>query len=89
MGAVRVGVGAGQVGAWGVKEGVEGGSSAGEADAGMAGLLASRRQEGFAYESGPREGVASDGAHPITSLRDGVEPGRSDGTRDRRDRRVP
>ena len=78
-----------RLGAEAVEEGNAAASTDADAAAEITGVVADRRLDGFAYESGPREGVASDGAHPITSLRDGVEPGRSDGTRDRRDRRVP
>jgi hypothetical protein len=60
-----------------------------DAAAEITGVVAGKRLDGVANECRPREGVASDGAHPVTSSRDGVEPGRSDGTRDGRDGRVP
>jgi hypothetical protein len=43
--------------------------------------------DGVSHECGPREGIASYGAHPIPSSRDGVKPGRRCGTRSGRDRR--
>jgi hypothetical protein len=44
-------------------------------------LVAGERLNDLAHERGPREGIASDGAHPVTSSRDRVEPGQAAGTR--------
>jgi hypothetical protein len=52
-------------------------------------LVLGKWLDGVSHECGLRERVASDGAHLITSSRDGVEPGRSEGTRAGRDGCVP
>ena len=78
-----------RLGAEAVEEGNAAASTGPDATAEITGLVADKYLDGLAHECGPREGVASDGAHPVTSSRDRVESGRSVGTRDGRDGRVP
>lgn len=78
-----------RLGAEAVEEGNAAASTSPDAAAEVTGVVADKRLDSVAHEGCPREGVASNGADPITSSRDGVKPGRSDGTRDGRDGCVP
>jgi len=57
-----------RLGAEAVEEWNAAASTGPDAAAEITGVAAGERQYGVAYESGPREGVASEGAHPVTYL---------------------